>query len=91
MIASKRQLAAILRAMRDDHPKQMTTTQYKAALAAVGLYQEQAGEFFGWSKRRGQAWALGEAAIPWQVQWCLEFMVEHGVSHAAMEANLQAN
>lgn len=87
MIADRHQLATMLQAMRDERPQLMTRKKYRDAIEAVGLTQEAAGVFFGWSARRGQAWANGEAIVPWPVQWCLEFMVEHGI----MAADLQAD
>lgn len=76
MIRDRNQLRAMLQLMRSEH-KRMTPQQFKTAIATVGLTQEAAGVFFGYSKRPGQAWALGERAVPWPVQCALEFMVKH--------------
>lgn len=42
----------------------MTPTQYKAAIKALGLSQEEAGVWLGKSKRMGQSYATGEYPVP---------------------------
>jgi hypothetical protein len=87
MIKNRNQLIELLQLLRRAGPRRpMTPTQYKAAIAAVGLSQERAGIFFGYSKRPGQSWALGERAVPWAVQCALEFMVDHSIDATAFEA-----
>lgn len=53
----------------------MTPTQYKTALAKLGLSQERAGVLFGKAKRTGQSWALGEAAVPEPVAILLRLLI----------------
>jgi hypothetical protein len=57
----------------------MTPKQYKAAIEKLGISQEAAGVFFGYSPRQGQRWANKERAIPLAVGWCLEFMLKYGI------------
>lgn len=57
----------------------MTPTDFKDAIAAVGMLQEEAGVYFGRSPRVGQRWALGEQPIPFMVQASLEFMMAEGL------------
>lgn len=52
----------------------MNASQYRAAIAKLGLSQESAGEFMGRSARQGQRWAAGEA-IPESVAKLLRLMV----------------
>jgi hypothetical protein len=54
----------------------MTPKQYKAAIERLGLSQERAGVFFGYSTRQGQRWALGEAPIPTAVDYAIRLMIE---------------
>lgn len=56
----------------------MTPLQYKAAIKSLGLSQERAGEFFGYSARQGQRWANKERAIPVAVEIALKLMIEAG-------------
>jgi len=78
MIRDKSELKAILQIIRGESPG-MSPEQFKESIAAIGLTQHGAAEFFGYSKRVGQRWALAEQAIPLPVQWCLEFMVSQGL------------
>jgi hypothetical protein len=42
----------------------MTSTQYKAALKALGLSQHLAGDWLGIGRRTSQGYALGEYPVP---------------------------
>ena len=42
----------------------MTSTQYKAAIKALGLSQVAAAKWLGISKRTSQAYAIGEYPVP---------------------------
>lgn len=53
----------------------MTPSQYKAAIEKLGLSQEAAGLFFGYSKRQGQRWATKEFPVPPAVDYCLKLML----------------
>lgn len=75
-ITSKQELAFALQVMCGGDSR-MTPKQFKDAIAFVGLTQRQAGEFFGYSARTGQSWALGTVAVPLAVAECLEWMVAH--------------
>ena len=57
----------------------MTPTQFRNAIDRLGLSQQAAGRFFGYSARQGQRWANNERAVPPAVGWCLEFMLAHKV------------
>jgi hypothetical protein len=86
MIKDKRELREILKALRDDGGNgDMSGDTFKASIAAVGLTQEAAGEFFGKYKRVGQAWATGEKPVPLLIQQCLEFMVENELKAEDLE------
>lgn len=52
----------------------MTPTQYRTAIAKLGLSQEAAGLFMGRSERQGQRWAAGDP-IPESVAKLLRLMV----------------
>jgi hypothetical protein len=52
----------------------MTPTQYRTAIAKLGLSQEAAGVFMGRSPRQGQRWAAGDP-IPESVAKLLRLMV----------------
>jgi hypothetical protein len=53
----------------------MTPTEFRDAIAKVGLSQEAAGVWFGRSKRTGQRWASGDYEVPNYVARFLRFMV----------------
>lgn len=53
----------------------MTSTQYRAALSALGLSQAGAAEFLGLSLRTSQGYALGEYPVPESVAKLLRLMV----------------
>jgi transcriptional regulator with XRE-family HTH domain len=57
----------------------MTPTQFRAAIAKLGLTQEQAGVFMGRSERQGQRWANGEP-IPESVAKLLRLMIRLGLN-----------
>jgi hypothetical protein len=42
----------------------MTPTQYKAALKALELSQQRAGDWLGIGRRTSQGYALGEYPVP---------------------------
>lgn len=52
----------------------MTPTQYRTAIAKLGLSQERAGLFMGRSERQGQRWAAGDP-IPESVAKLLRLMI----------------
>ncbi len=54
----------------------MSPTQYKAALAKLGLSQEMAGVLFGKAPRTGQSWAIGESAVPEPVAILLRLLLD---------------
>lgn len=56
----------------------MTPTQYRAAIAQLGLSQERAGLWLGVSKRQGRRWASGESPIPKAVEMILNDYIEQG-------------
>jgi hypothetical protein len=57
----------------------MTATQFRNAIAKIGLTQEQAGLFMGRSERQGQRWANGEP-IPESVAKLLRLMIRLGLN-----------
>jgi transcriptional regulator with XRE-family HTH domain len=81
MISTEQELRHNLTIMRDRNGNgDMTPEAFKDAIAKIGLFQEQAGIFFGKYARRGQAWATGEKPVPLLIQRCLEFMVANGLT-----------
>jgi hypothetical protein len=56
----------------------MTPKQFQSAIDTLGLVQEKAGLFFGYSKRQGQRWASGEADVPLAVEYAIRLMLETG-------------
>lgn len=54
----------------------MTPTEYRAAIKALGLSQERAGDWLGIGKRTSQSYALGESRIPEPVAKLLRIMIE---------------
>lgn len=58
----------------------MTHTQFRAAIAKLGLSQERAGIWLGLSPRQGQRYASGEAAIPEPVAKLLRLMLRLGLN-----------
>ncbi|MEY9235369.1 hypothetical protein ABIF78_007692 [Bradyrhizobium japonicum] len=57
----------------------MTPEQYKAAIKKLGLSQERAGKYFGFSPRVGQSWALGESPVPEAVVIAMTLMLKDGL------------
>jgi hypothetical protein len=57
----------------------MTPTQYKTAIARLGLSQERAGDWLGISRRASQSYALGEYPVPEPVAKLLQLMVKLGL------------
>ena len=53
----------------------MTPTQYKAAIKALGLSQERAGDWLGIGRRTSQGYALGEYPVPEPVAKLLRLMI----------------
>ena len=53
----------------------MTHTQYRAAIAKLGLSQERAGDWLGIGRRTSQGYALGEYPVPEPVAKLLRLMV----------------
>jgi hypothetical protein len=56
----------------------VTPKQFKSGIDQIGLSQERAGLFFGYSRRQGQRWANGEAPVPPAVEYALKLMLETG-------------
>jgi hypothetical protein len=54
----------------------MTPLQYKAAIKALSLSQERAGEWLGIGKRTSQGYALGEYPVPLQTAKLLRLMLK---------------
>lgn len=54
----------------------MTTEEFRAALAALGLSQVEAAEALEVDARTVRRWALGERAIPGPVRVALRCMTE---------------
>ena len=53
----------------------MTPTQYKAAIKALSLSQERAGDWLGIGRRTSQGYALGEYPVPKQTAMLLKLMI----------------
>lgn len=53
----------------------MTGTQYKKALASLGISQREAALFLGVHHRTSAAWATGERDIPEAVAKLLRLMI----------------
>jgi len=58
----------------------MTPTQYREAIARLGLSQVAAGAFLGVAPRTSRAWALGERPVPQAVAMLLRLMVTNGIA-----------
>ena len=54
----------------------MTPSEYRAALAALGLSQVGAAKLFKVNERTSRRWALGEQEIPEAVAIALRLMLE---------------
>jgi hypothetical protein len=54
----------------------MTPAQYKAAIKALGLSQERAGDWLGIGRRTSQGYALGEYPVPEPVAKLLRLCVK---------------
>lgn len=54
----------------------MTPTQYKAAIKALGLSQQRAGDWLGIGRRTSQSYALGETRIPEPVAKLLRLVIK---------------
>jgi hypothetical protein len=54
----------------------MTPSQYKAAIKALGLSQQRAGDWLGIGRRTSQSYALGETRIPEPVAKLLRIMIK---------------
>jgi hypothetical protein len=54
----------------------MTPHQYKAAIKALGLSQERAGDWLGIGRRTSQGYALGEYPVPEPIAKLLKLMVK---------------
>lgn len=63
----------------------MTRKKYAEAIEALGLSQERAGVFFGYSPRQGQRFARGEVDIPPAVAMLIGLMLKHKVKPEDME------
>ena len=54
----------------------MTPAQYRAAIRALGLSQERAGDWLGIGRRTSQSYALGETRIPEPVAKLLRLTIK---------------
>lgn len=54
----------------------MTPHQYRAAIAALGLSQERAGDWLGIGRRTSQGYALGERPVPEPVAKLLRLVLD---------------
>ena len=54
----------------------MTPAQYKAAIKALDLSQERAGDWLGIGRRTSQSYALGETRIPEPIAKLLRLMIK---------------
>lgn len=54
----------------------MTATQYKAAIKALELSQQRAGDWLGIGRRTSQGYALGEYPVPEPVAKLLRLCVK---------------
>jgi hypothetical protein len=59
----------------EDHP--MSAFEFRLAIQILGLSQEKAGVWCGYSPRSGQRWAAGHAKVPIAVTHLLRMMVRH--------------
>jgi hypothetical protein len=55
----------------------MNKVEFKIAIQILGMSQQKAGVWCGYSPRTGQGWALGEREIPIAVARLLRMMVRH--------------
>ena len=62
----------------------MTATQYKAAIKALGLSQQKAGDWLGVSLRTSQAYALGESPVPVATAKLLRLCIKMGLDPKAV-------
>jgi hypothetical protein len=63
----------------------MTPTQYRAAIKALDLSQERAGDWLGIGRRTSQSYALGETRIPEPVAKLLRITVKLKLKPEEME------
>jgi len=56
----------------------MSPTEFRAAIARLGLSQIRAALFFGYAARQGPRWALGERPVPPAVALALRLLLKHG-------------
>jgi DNA-binding transcriptional regulator YiaG len=64
----------------------MTTTQYREAIAALGLSQNAAAAFLGVNERTSRSWAGDRYPVPQSVAMLLWLMVERNIKPAAVLA-----
>ncbi len=57
----------------------MTPTQYREAIARLGLTQVAAGEFLIGNPRTSRRWASGDSPVPRSVALLLRLMIEHDI------------
>lgn len=69
-------LAEAAEALADWTPGDMTPTQYKKHIEAIGLSQVRAGDFLGVSPRTSQGYAIGEYPVPEAIAKLLRLMVK---------------
>jgi hypothetical protein len=54
----------------------VTPLQYKAAIKALSLSQERAGDWLGISRRQSQSYAIGEYPVPEPIAMLLRLCVK---------------
>jgi len=63
----------------------MSPTQYKAAIKALGLSQERAGDWLGIGRRTSQGYALGEYPVPQPTAMLLRLMLRMKLDQACFK------
>jgi hypothetical protein len=58
----------------------MKKTEYRKAIAAVGLSQVKASKFFGVDRGTSPRWARGDTPVPDAVAKLLRVMIHHHIS-----------
>lgn len=58
----------------------MTWSQYRDAIAALGLNQITAAKFLGVDDRTSRRWSSGDTAVPAAVSMLLHLMIDLGIN-----------
>jgi hypothetical protein len=69
----------------------MTPTEYRAAIAALGLSQVKAAKLFDADPRTSRRWAAGDLDIPRAVEIALNLMVRFKVKPEKLLKESEAN